>query len=177
METQGYGVGDYRRMGIAEKIDFLCKVHREEISLWDDDGNDNEIYNDYHAVQEELLDHPEMLGCEDVLHIMKSFDDGCFELTWQFNLATMVFRNCLYYGKSRIVFYLQHLQEVPSSGRFHGWHFPVQWLLGEESFSVLKEAVLEQTPEVRKLVAEILDGIDVCQAEKEELKAAIECDR
>lgn len=160
IETQDYRVGDYLMMGAAGKIDFLCRVHKEEISLWDDDGDDNEFYNDYHAVQEELLDHPEMLDCEDVLHIMKIFNDDCFERTWQFNLAKMVFENCLYYGKDRIVFYLRHLQEVPLNGRFHGWHFPVQWLLAEESFPALKEAVLEQAPEVQKPVSEILDGID-----------------
>ena len=163
METQDYRVGDYLMMGAAGKIEFLCRVHKEEISLWDDDGDDNEFYNDYHAVQEELLDHPEMLDCEDVLHIMKIFK--------------MVFENCLYYGKDRIVFYLRHLQEVPLNGRFHGWHFPVQWLLAEESFPALKEAVLEQAPEVQKLVSEILDGIDTDQVEKEELKTAMTCDQ
>ena len=175
MEAESYGVGDYQKMDIAEKIDFLCKVHREEISLWDDDGNDNEIYNDYFAVQNELLEHSEVLGCEDVLHIMRIFDDDCFEITWQFHLATMIFRNCLHYGKSRIVFYLQHLEEVPLNGIFHGWHFPVQWLMGGDSFSVFKEAAGEQEPKVQKLVSEILDDIDIYQTEKEELKAVLGC--
>ena len=31
METQDYRVGDYLMMGAAGKIDFLCRVHREEI--------------------------------------------------------------------------------------------------------------------------------------------------
>lgn len=61
--------------------------------------------------------------------------------------------------------------------RFHGWHFPVQWLLAEESFPALKEAVREQAPEVQKPVSEILDGIDTDQVEKEELKTAMTCDQ
>jgi hypothetical protein len=32
IETQDYRVGDYLMMGAAGKIDFLCRVHREEIS-------------------------------------------------------------------------------------------------------------------------------------------------
>ncbi len=60
--------------------------------------------------------------------------------------------------------------------RFHGWHFPVQWLLAEESFPALKEAVREQAPEVQKPVSEILDGIDADQVKKEELKIVMMCE-
>lgn len=173
MDVSNYKVGDYQRMCVSEKIDFLHKVHKEEISLWDEDGDDNEIWNDYHTVQDELLEHPEVLACEDILHIMKIFDDDCFELSWQVHLATMLYSNCVYYGKNRIAFYLQHLQEIPSNGRFHGWHFPVQWLMDEKSFPLLKEAIQEQTIETKKIVLQILDGIEVHQTENEELKAII----
>ncbi len=61
-------------------------------------------------------------------------------------------------------------------GSFHGWHFPVQWLLAEESFPALKEAVREQAPEVQKPVSEILDGIDTDQVKREELKIVMMCD-
>ena len=173
MGEQNYNVGDYQTMSIAEKIDFLYKVHREEIFISDEDGNDNEFYNDYHSVQDELLEHSEILCCEDILHIMKIFYDDCFEVSWQFHLASMVFSNCQYYGKDRISFYLQHLQEVPSNGRFHGWHFPVQWLMDEQTFPMLKEAIQEQTEEIQKLILEILGDIDIYPAQKEELKALI----
>lgn len=171
--VQNYHAGDYQRMCVSEKIDFLHKVHREEISLWDDDGNDNEIWDDYHTVQNELLDHPEILNCEDVLHIMRIFDDGCFEISWQFNLAKILCRNCVYYGKSRIAFYLQNLQEIPLNGRFHGCHFPMRWLMDKAYFPLLKEAIQEQTIETKKLVLQILDGIKDYQAEKDELRAII----
>lgn len=174
MDVQNYNAGDYQMMCVSEKIDFLYKVHKEEISLWDDDGNDNEIWDDYHTVRNELLDHSEILNCEDVLHIMRIFDDGCFEISWQFNLAKMLCRNCVYYGKSRIAFYLQNLQEVPLNGRFHGWHFPIRWLMDKEYFPLLKEAIQEQTIETKKLVLQILDGIEEYQAEKDELRAIID---
>lgn len=174
MEVQNYNVGDYQSMCVSEKINFLYRVHTEEISLWDDDGNDNEIWDDYHAVQNELLQHPEMLNCEDLLHIMRIFDDDCFEITWQFHLAQILYRNCLHYGKSRISFYLQHLQEVPLNGRFHGWHFPIQWLMDEKSFLLLKETVQEQTIETKKLVLQILDGIKIYPTEKDELRSIID---
>lgn len=67
------------------------------------------------------------------------------------------------------------MEEVPLNGRFHGWHFPVQWLMGGDSFSVFKEAAGEQEPKVQKLVSEILDDIDIYQTEKEELKAVLGC--
>lgn len=173
MDVKNYNAGDYQMMCVSEKINFLHKVHKEEISLWDDDGNDNEIWKDYHTVQDELLNHPEMLNCEGLLHIMKIFDDDCFEISWQFHLAEMLYFNCVYYGKSRIVFYLQHLNEIPENGRFHDWHFPIQWLMGEKSFLLFKEAVQEQTKETKKIVLQILDGINVYQAEKDQLKEII----
>ena len=173
MDVKNYNAGDYQMMCVSEKINFLHKVHKEEISLWDDDGNDNEIWKDYHTVQDELLNHPEMLNCEGLLHIMKIFDDDCFEISWQFHLAEMLYFNCVYYGKSRIVFYLQHLNEIPENGRFHGWHFPIQWLMGEKSFLLFKEAVQEQTKETKKIVLQILDGINEYQAEKDQLKEII----
>ncbi len=173
---QNYSVGDYQTMSTAEKIDFLHKVHTEEISLWDDDGNENEIWKDYDTVQDELLCHPEMLDCEDVLHIMRIFDDDCFELSWQLNLAKMLCRSCQHDGKNRTAFYLRHLQEVPPNGRLHGWHFPIQLLLEEKSFELLKEAVREQTTETKKIVLQILDGIEIYQAARDELRALIESD-
>ncbi|MCI8565068.1 MAG: hypothetical protein HFI39_01915 [Lachnospiraceae bacterium] len=174
MDVSNYKVGDCKKMCVSEKIDFLHKVHTEEISLWDDDGNDNEIWNDYHMVQDEFLQHAELLHCEDVLHIMKIFDDDCFEISWQFHLAVMLYRNCVHYGTNRIAFYLQHLQEIPSNGRFHGWHFPIQWLMDEKSFLLLKEAVQEQTAETKKLVSQILDGIETHPEEKEQLRALLD---
>lgn len=173
MSVYNYNVGDYQTMSVSEKIDFLHKVHKEEISLWDDDGNDNEFWNDYHTVQDELLNHSEVLDCEDVLHIMKIFDDDCFEISWQFHMAQMLYKNGVHYGKDRIAFYLQHLQEVPINGRYHGWHFPVQWFMGEESFHLLKEAVQGQTPETKELVLQILEDIEIHQTERDELREII----
>lgn len=170
MSDQNYQPGDYKAIALSEKIDFLHRVHTEEVSLWDEDGNDNDIWKDYHIVQDELLNHPEVFGFEDILHIMKIFDDDCFELSWQLNLARMVSCSISYKGKSGIDFYLRNLQAVPANGRFHGWHFPVQWLIAEETFSDLKEALQEQTPEIKKIILQILDGIDEYEDEKKELK-------
>ncbi|MCI8735748.1 MAG: hypothetical protein HFI11_02010 [Lachnospiraceae bacterium] len=52
----------------------------------------------------------------------------------------------------------------------------MQWLLAEESFPALKEAVREQAPEVQKPVSEILDGIDTDQVKREELKIVMMCE-
>ena len=174
MSAPHYSLGDYRTMCISEKIDFLHKVHKEEIPLWDDEGNDNDIWDDYHTVEKELLDYPELLSCDDMLHIMRIFDDDCFEVTWQFHLAQMLVRNCLHYGKSRIALYLRNLQEAPLNGRFHGWHFPIQWLMDGKSFPILKEAIQEQTIEIKKIVLHILDDIEVHPAERIELKAILD---
>ena len=170
----GYSIGDVWSMDLPGKIDFLHRVHTEEVSLWDEDGNDNEIWEEFHAVQQELLAHPERLGEEDLLHIMRIFDDDCFELSWQLNLAKLVYNNCLYYGGERMRVYLRHLNEVPPNGRLHGWHFPVQWFLDEKTFPAFQEAVREQPEEVQQAVLGILEGIQVYPAEKEELKAMIE---
>lgn len=168
MGLENYSVGDYQTMSVSEKIEFMHKVHREEISLWDDDGNENEIWNDFHAVKDELWEQAEMLDSEDILQMMRMFDDDCFELSWQLNLAKMAARNCIHNGKGRIAFYLQHLQEIPSNGRFHGCHFVIKWFV-EDDFLTFKEAVQEQSPEIKKLILQILDDIEDHQAEKEEL--------
>lgn len=165
--------GDRQTMSVPEKIDFLHKVHREEISLWDDDGSDNEIFNDYHAVENELLDHPESIQCEDLLRLLKIFDDDCFEISWQFHLSKMVFYNCCRYGRPRIAFYLQHLPDVPAGGRFHGWHFPIQWLLEGTTFPDFKAAVQEQPEEIRHLVAGVLDKVGIYPEARDELKAIV----
>lgn len=144
----------YQNMSISEKIDFLYQVHREEISLWDDDGNDNELWTVYHNIQNELLERPEMLSCEDILHVMRIFDDHCFELSWQYNLSKIIAGNCLYYGKSRIIFYLQHLQEVPAGGRFHGWYVPIKIFSNKPAF---QEVLQEQPIEIQTIVQKVLD--------------------
>ena len=170
-KDQVYKAGDYKQMTNSEKIDFMYKVHCGEISIFEEGGYDfSDAGTDFFVVEDEFIAHPESLESEDILHILRIFNDGCFEITWQFHMATMVFKNCAYYGKSRICFYLEHLQEVPENGRFHGWHFPIQWLMGEETFSVLKEAVLEQTEQTKEILLQILDEIDVYETEKEELK-------
>lgn len=173
MRDYSYQPGDYQTMTLSEKIDFLHRVHTEEVSLWDEDGNDNELWNDYHTIQEELLDHPEIFDFEDILHIMKNFDDGCFELSWQLNLARMLFRSISHKGKSGIAFYIRHLQAVPENGRFHGWHIPFQWLMEEETFPDLKKVLQEQNPkdtEIKKMVLQILDDIDGYEDSTKELK-------
>lgn len=169
MSRYDYSVGDYTAMNIKEKIEFLHLVHQNKISLWDENGNDNDIWNDYHAVQDELLHHPEQFELEDILRIMRNLDDDCFEITWQFHLAQMIFRGIMCQGENGIDFFLKNLREVPEKGRFHGWHFPIQWLLEEESYPILKEVLHKQTPKTKEIIMQILDGIEIYQKEKEEL--------
>lgn len=173
MDAQTYSAGDCRKMSVSEKIEFLHLVHTEEISLWDDDGNENEIWKDYDAVQDELLARPEVLDCGDILHVMRIFDDGCFELSWQLNLAKILTRSCLYHGKERIALYLRHLEEVPSGGRFHGWHIPMGWLAGDENLPVFKAALEEQSPETKETILTILADMDLPPEKRAELDAVL----
>ena len=46
--------------------------------------------------------------------------------------------------------------------------------MDEKSFLLLKEAVQEQTAETKKLVSQILDGIETHPEEKEQLRALLD---
>jgi len=130
--NSGYCADAYKTMTLHDKIEFLHKVHIGEISLFDEYGNDNEIFNDYHEVQNELRKHPELFHLNDILRLISILDDDCFEITWQYNLAVMIFKIVVFNGKDGVNFFLQHLSDVPKNGHLHGWHFPIQWLIADD---------------------------------------------
>lgn len=56
----------------SEKIDFMYKVHCGKLSIFEEDGYDfSEAGTDFHVVEDEFIAHPELLGNEDILHIME----------------------------------------------------------------------------------------------------------
>lgn len=158
-----YQPGDYKTMTISEKIDFLHKVHIEEISLFDENGNCNDIFNDFHNVEDELLHNPEQFSLDDILHMMTILDDDCFELTMNLNLIKMIYWAAVKKGETGVQFFLKNLQQIPENGRSDGLYFPIQWIISDEDdiYCVFKNALKNQNNEIKTLILQTIeDGTD-----------------
>lgn len=142
-------------MTVLEKIEYMHKVQKGEISIFDDNGFDNADFEKYHSILDEFRFHPDTLDCDALLQIMRMFDDNCFELSWQLILAKIVVLNCEYYGKERFGFYLDNLNEVPKNGRYHGWETTIK-MMSNELNDIFKEALKDKSEEVKNLVHNIL---------------------
>lgn len=81
------------------------------------------------------------------------------------------------HGKDGVSFLLQHLINVPETGRFHGWHFTIQGLMREDSdYLLLEQALSEQNQKTKTLVLNILQDITVHDENKAKLIKVIDMD-
>jgi len=142
-------------MDVLEKIEYMHRVQKGEISLFDDKGFDNEDFEKYCSILDDFRFHPDCLDCDGLLHIMRIFDDCCYELSWQYALVQMVVLNCKYYGKDRFSFYLDHLNEVPEGGRFHGWNMTMK-MMSNELNDIFEEALMTKSDDIKNIVHNIL---------------------
>jgi hypothetical protein len=131
--------------------------------------------DDFLLLQDELRKHPESIAEDDLLRIMKIFNDSCYELSWQMTLSEILTINLIYFGETRMKLYLENLNLVPEGGRFHGWRCPVQMLIADKEASVVFEKVaLSQTDEVKKVLGGILQSLNIDSELKDKLKRNIQ---
>lgn len=151
-----YRRGTYKSMSLQEKMDFLDGVQKEFIPIFDDDGMDMDTLVDFWDIQKEFAETPQMFATEDMVTLLHMFDDECFEITMMHELARIICRIAVHYGKEGICFLLEHLDEVPKEGRWHGYVRVTQFLMAGEDYFLLKEAVTQCTQPGRELLLAIL---------------------
>lgn len=159
-----YQRNDYKKKSMPEKIEFMRQIHSGELDFWGEDYDYSEAGDDFLLLQDELRDDPESISEEDMLLMMKIFNDRCFELSWQHCLTEILAGNLIHFGGERMKLYLANLNSVPESGRMHGWKFVVQMLLSDEgSICEFEKAALSQSSEIKTALSEIIQGINIDQ--------------
>ena len=66
-QYRDYEAGTYKSMTVKEKMEFLDGIHTDRIPLFDEDGDDMDTSDDYYAIREEFLNHPEQFSLDDIL--------------------------------------------------------------------------------------------------------------
>ncbi len=169
-----YRRGTYKSMSLQEKMDYLDGVQKEFIPIFDEDGMDMDTLVDFWDIQREFAEAPQMFTVENMVALLHMFDDECFEITMMHELARIVCGIAVHYGKEGICFLLEHLDEVPKEGMWHGHVRVMQFLMAGEDYFLLKEAVTRCVqPGREQLLAILSDPLneDCFDEEKaEELK-------
>ena len=57
-------------MTLKEKMDFLGGVHTNNVPLFDEDGDDMDTFDDYTAIRDEFLNHPEQFSLNNILDMI-----------------------------------------------------------------------------------------------------------
>lgn len=76
-QYRDYEAGTYRSMSMEEKMDFFDGVHTNHVPLFDEDGDDMETADDYYAIRDEFLEHPEQFDLKHTSDFLKMLDDDC----------------------------------------------------------------------------------------------------
>lgn len=168
-----YRRGTYQSMSLQEKMEFLEGVQQEFIPIFDEDGCDMDTWMDFHSIQQEFKENFQMFTLDNMVTLMHMLDDECFELDMMHQLVIIIRRIAVHNGTEGIVFLLEHFNEVPKKGLWHGQYRLMQWLMVEEYFPLLKEAVSQCAPTGREQLSAILEAHDFAGQEEcvEELTA------
>lgn len=170
-----YKKDDYKQMTMPEKIEFMRQIHSGELDFWGDDYDYSEAGDDFLLLQDELREDPTSISEEDMLLIMKIFNDKCFELSWQHCLIDILAGNLIHFGEDRMKLYLANLDLVPEGGRMHGWKYTIQMLLSDkDSVGVFEKAALSQSAEVKNVLSEIIEDINIDSDVKHRLLGELE---
>ncbi|MCM1063566.1 MAG: hypothetical protein NC420_03675 [Eubacterium sp.] len=168
-----YRRGTYQGMSLREKMEFMAGIQQDFIPGFDGDGFEMDTWMDFHSIQKEWKENPQMFALEDMVTLLHMMDDQCFEPDMMHQLVIIIRRIAVHNGTEGVCFLLEHLNEVPREGRWHGQFRLVQWMMTDEYFALLKEAVAQCAPTGRELLLGILGSYGfVGQEERvEELKA------
>ena len=151
----------FYKMNMSEKIEYMRKIQSGELESVDS-FYDYIEYENYNRLQNEFLSKIDLISQDDFVHLLSLFDDDCFELSWQHKLSEIIAGNMIHFGEDRIKFYLSNLYVVPEYGRRYGWNYTIQVLLSDMgSLGMFENAVLSMSSEVKNVVCEILNDINI----------------
>lgn len=157
-----YEAGTYQYMTLREKMNFLDGVHTDNIPLFDEDGDDMDTSDDYYAIRDEILNHPEQFSLNDILVFFEMLDDSCYQPSFMDNITAIIHNIARYYQLEGVKFLLAHLSEVPRRGYMFGLFVNVQLLIKDDvTYQLMKEAVKLAAPDTIMLLRKILSGEDM----------------
>lgn len=156
-QYEDYEAGTYQSMTLKEKMDFLDGIHTNHIPLFDEDGDDMDTADDYYAIRDEFLEHPEQFAVNHILDFMEMLDDNCYQPSFMETVVTLILNIVRFYQLEGVVYLLSHLHEVPSRGHKYGLHGSVCCLVKDDTlYPLVKEALARIRPEDRGFVLQVL---------------------
>ncbi|MDE7203948.1 MAG: hypothetical protein K2O91_19125 [Lachnospiraceae bacterium] len=157
-----YEAGTYQSMTLEEKMDFFDGIHTDHVPLWDEDGDEMDTSDDYDAIRDEFLEHPEQFTLDNILDFIEMLDDDCYQPSFMDTIIKIIHNIVCYYQLEGVTYLLSHLHEVPSRGYVFGLFSNVRYLINDDSvYPLVKEALAQITPHDRKFVLQILKGTDM----------------
>ncbi len=161
-QYQDYEAGTYQSMTLEEKMDFFDGVHTDHVPLFDEDGDDMDTFDDYYAIKDEFLKHPEQFKLDHILDFMKMLDDDCYQPSFMDTILKIIHNIVCYYQLEGVTYLLSHLHEVPSRGYEYGLFWSVRYLMKDDSvYPLVKEALAQLSPNDSEFVLQILEGTNM----------------
>lgn len=161
-QYKDYKAGTYKSMTRKEKMDFFDGVHTDNVPLFDEDGDDMDTLDDYYAIQEEFLNHPEQFSLNDILAFIEMLDDSCYQPSFMDTITKVIHQIVRFYQLEGVVFLLSHLHEVPRRGYEFGLFVTIRRIMNDDiTYPLMAEALSVITPDTLKLIQKILNGRDM----------------
>lgn len=160
-QYKDYEAGTYQWMSIKEKMDFFDGIHTDNVPLVDGDGDDMETADDYAAICDEFMQHPEMFALADIRLFVEMLDDWCYQPSFMDTILEIIHNIVVFYGLNGVIFLLTHFKDVPERARQYGLIGSLRRLMNDEvTYPLLKKALKQIDPSARELVQLILKGED-----------------
>lgn len=161
-QYKDYEAGTYQSMTLEEKMDFFDGVHTDNIPLFDEDGDDMDTFDDYHAIKDEFLEHPEQFALSSILDFMEMLDDDCYQPSFMDSIIRIICNIVRYYRLDGVVYLLSNLRKVPARGYEYGLFWSVRCLIADDFlYPLVKEALTQISTADSEFVLQILEGKDM----------------
>ena len=148
-QYQDYEAGTYQSMTLEEKMNFFDGIHTNHIPLFDEDGDDMDTSDDYYAIRDEFLEHPEQFTLDHILEFIKMLDDNCYQPSFMDTIMNIIHNIVCYYQLGGVTYLLSHLHEV-------------RYLIKNDAvYPLVKEALTQISPDDREFVLQILEGTNM----------------
>lgn len=167
-----YEAGTYQSMTLKEKMDFLDGVHTNNVPLFDEDGDDMDTFDDYTAIRDEFLNHPEQFSLDDILAFLEMLDDSCYQPSFMDTITAIIHNIVRHYQREGVMFLLSHLHEVSARGYEFGLFVNIHRLIKDDmTYQLMKEAVESLSSDTIRLIYRILNGKDMPKVLKKDGEA------
>lgn len=153
-------------MTFDEKISFIKGVNNLEIDIFDEYGDTNEKFDDYHELIKDMRQNPNYNDTKMITPLLELFDDECFELSFMHYLQDIVTTISIRCGEDGFVVLLENLEVVPSHGQYHGVTSLIQMCINtDDSYELMQKSL----PKINKKAKDFL----LCQLIDPEITCAI----